>query len=144
MKKLYIHFACIGMLLMCSVAEAKAEVVLVVAKDSPIESLSRHEINDIFLGNATRLPNIGKVVPLDRSEDRIRADFYQDYTGRNLPQIKTHWAKYIFTGRGYPPKTVSSIDELKEVLQKNPNAIGYVTPDKVDGSMKILTMKSDN
>ena len=135
MKNIYIQLACLGTLLMCSAVGAKADVVLVVAKDSPIESLSRHEVNDIFLGNATRLPNVGKVIPLDRSED-------QDYTGRDLPQIKAHWAKYIFTGRGYPPKTVSSIDELKELLSKNPNAIGYVTPDMVDGSMKILTTKN--
>lgn len=144
MKNIYLNIARLSLLLICGAVEAKAEVVLVVAKDSPIESLSRHEVNDIFLGNATRLPNVGKVIPLDRSEDRIRADFYQDYTGRNLPQIKSHWAKNIFTGRGYPPKVVSSIEELKEVLQRNPNAISYVTPDKVDGSMKILTMKSDN
>ena len=142
MKNIYIQLACLGTLLMCSAVGAKADVVLVVAKDSPIESLSRHEVNDIFLGNATRLPNVGKVIPLDRSEDRLRADFYQDYTGRDLPQIKAHWAKYIFTGRGYPPQTVSSIDELKELLSKNPNAIGYVTPDMVDGSMKILTTKN--
>lgn len=142
MKKVSLNITCLSLLLMCSAVEARAEVVLVVAKDSPIESLSRHEVNDIFLGNATRLPNVGKVIPLDRSEDRIRADFYQDYTGRDLPQIKAHWAKYIFTGRGYPPKAVSTIDELKELLQRNPNAIGYVTPDKVDGSMKILTTKN--
>lgn len=129
------------LLLVCNAIEAEAEIVVVVGKNSPIESLSPHEINDIFLGNATSLPKIGKVVPLDRSEDRLRAEFYQDYTGRNLPQIKAHWAKNIFTGRGYPPKTVNSIDELKALLQRNPNAIGYVTADKVDGSLKVLTMK---
>jgi ABC-type phosphate transport system substrate-binding protein len=141
MKKLTLHIVCLGLLLACTAVEAMAEVVLVVGKDSPIDSLSRREVNDIFLGTTTRLPKVGKVIPLDRSEDRLRADFYQDYTGKDLPQVKAHWAKYIFTGRGYPPKTVSSIDELKEMLKRNPNAIGYVTPDKVDNSMKALAVQ---
>jgi ABC-type phosphate transport system substrate-binding protein len=141
MTRRYDKLALIGLLLMCSMAEANAEVVMVVGRNSPIQSLSRHEVNDIFLGNATRLPAIGKVVPLDRNEDRLRADFYRDFTGRDLPQVKAHWAKNIFTGRGYPPRTVDSVEELREVLQKNPNAISYVTPDKVDESMKVLTVK---
>lgn len=137
----YLHVSLLVLLLLSNASAASAEVVVVVGKQSPIANLSRHEINDIFLGSATSLPNIGKVIPLDRSDDKVRAEFYQDYTGKNLSQVKAHWAKNIFTGRGYPPKTVNSIDELKEALQKNPNAIGYTTPDKVDESMKILTMK---
>ena len=140
MTKRYFKLACLSLLL-CSTVEANAEVVLVVGKNSPIESLSRHEVNSIFMGAAVRLPRIGKVTPLDRSEDRLRADFYQNYIGKDLPQVKAHWAKFIFTGRGYPPKAVDSIDELKQALQKNPNAIGYVTPDKVDDSMKVLSLK---
>lgn len=141
MNKRALRHALLSLLLICSTVEANAEVVLVVAKNSPIESLSRHEVEDIFMGAATRLPRIGKVTPLDRSEDRLRADFYQSYIGKDLPQVKAHWAKFIFTGRGYPPKTVATVEELKQALQKNPNAIGYVTPDKVDDTMKVLTMK---
>lgn len=141
MKRLHIQLVCLTLMLMCSAVEAAAEVVLVVSKESPIESVSRHEVSDIFLGSATRLPKVGKVMPLDRVEDDLRAEFYRDYIGRDLSQIKAHWAKNIFTGRGYPPKAVNSLDELKTLLQKNPSAIGYVTPDKVDSSMRILTMR---
>ncbi|HYG32203.1 MAG TPA: hypothetical protein VD810_04350 [Methylophilaceae bacterium] len=140
MKNLHVKLATLGLLLICTAVEAAAEVVVVVGSNSPIQSLSRHDITDIFLGNATSLPNVGKVIPLDRSEDRIRAEFYQDYTGRNLPQVKSHWAKNIFTGRGYPPKAVSSIDELKEVLQRYPNAISYINENQADDTLKILKL----
>lgn len=138
MKKLLINLFCFGLLLICGAVEATAEVVLVVGKDSPIESLSRHEVDDVYLGRARSLPRFGKVIPLDRSEDKIREEFYKGYTGMNLAQVKSHWAKNIFTGRGYPPKVVSNIDELKDVLQKNPNAIGYIASDAVDGSLKVV------
>lgn len=141
MKKHLLNFVCLGLLLVGSMVEANAEVVLVVAKDSPIESLSRHEVNDIFMGSATRLPRVGKVTPLDRGEDNLRAEFYKAYIGKDLPQVKAHWAKFIFTGRGYPPKAVTSLAELKQALQTNPNAIGYVTSESVDGSMKVVSVK---
>lgn len=141
MKKFQVKLATLGLLLMCTAVEAAAEVVVVVGRNSPIQSLDRHNINDIFLGNATTLPNVGKVTPLDSGEESVRAEFYQDFTGRNLSQIKSHWARNIFTGRGYPPKVINSIDELKSLLQSNPKAIGYVRPDKVDESMRVLTLK---
>ena len=68
MKKVQIRLAALTLSLLCCAGEATAEIVVVVGKDSPIASLSPHEINDIFLGNATSLPKIGKVVPVDRSE----------------------------------------------------------------------------
>ncbi|HYG32205.1 MAG TPA: hypothetical protein VD810_04360 [Methylophilaceae bacterium] len=141
MKNLHVKLATLGLVLMCTAVEAAAEVVMVVGRNSPIQSLSRHDITDIFLGNATSLPNVGKVTPLDQGDESVRAEFYQDFTGRNLSQIKTHWARNIFTGRGYPPKAVNSIDELKSLLQRNPKAIAYVRPEKVDESMRVLTLK---
>lgn len=138
MKKVFLQLICASLLLMCGTVEATAEVVLVVAKDSPIESLSRHEVDDVYLGRARSLPKFGKVIPLDRSEDKIREEFYKGYTGMNLAQVKSHWAKNIFTGRGYPPKVVANIDELKDALQKNPNAIGYISSEMVDGSLKVV------
>jgi len=134
------RLAILSLLLLCGAVEAPAEVVVVVSKNSPIESLSRQEINNIFLGNTATLPKVGKIVPFDRGDEKLRSEFYQDFTGRDLPQIKSHWAKIIFTGRGYPPKTVNSIDELKDALQRNPNAISYVTADKIDDSLKVLSV----
>lgn len=118
-------------------ATAQADVVLVVAENSPIESLKRHDVEDIFLGKAASLPKIGKVTPLDRNDEKLREQFYTAYTGKTLSQVKAHWAKIIFTGRGYPPKTVG-LDELKATLRNNPTAIGYMSTEQVDDDLKIL------
>jgi len=139
MKKTYLHAAYLSLLLMCSSLNAMAEVVLVVATGSPLESLSRHDIEDIFLGKTTTLPKIGKITPLDRNDEKLREQFYTTYTGKSLSQVKSHWARIIFTGRGYPPKTVG-LEELKAALRNSSNAIGYMTPDQVDGTIKVLKL----
>lgn len=145
MKKQYLHFFSVAfsmsLMLMSGMAAAATDVVLVVSRNSPIQSLSRDTINDVFMGKITTLPQVGKVIPLDRSEDKLRADFYQAYTGKNLSQIKAHWAKIIFTGRGYPPKTMANIEELKSFLERNPNAIGYVSKDKVDDTLRVVKLE---
>lgn len=135
MKKLHCHILCLGLLLLATVAQA--DVVLVVAKNSTLESLNRHEVEDIFLGKATSLPNFGKVTPLDRNDEKLREQFYAAFTGKTLSQVKAHWARIIFTGRGYPPKTVN-LNDLKTTLRNNPAAIGYVSSDQVDETLRII------
>lgn len=130
---------CIGMLLLLG-GSAHAETVLVVADDSPIHALSRHEVADLFLGNNRKRSRLGPIVPVDQARDELREAFYRIYLDRSLPQVKAHWAKIIFTGRGYPPRTVSGTEELKELLQNNPNALGYVDRSVVDKSLRIVKL----
>lgn len=134
MKKLC-YILCLGLTLIN--ANAQADVVLVAAKNSPLNSLNRHDVEDIFLGKSANLPQIGKVTPLDRNDEKLREQFYAAYTGKTLSQVKAHWAKIIFTGRGQPPKTVG-LDELKTALRNNPTAVGYISAAQVDDTLKIL------
>jgi len=69
----------------------------------------------------------------------VREQFDAAYTGQTLSQIKAYWASIIFAGRGYPPKTVG-IEELKAALRSNPAAIGYMTADNVDDTLKIVRL----
>ena len=138
MKKLCLNFACLSLMLIATAVQA-ADVVLVVGKHSPIESLSRSEIEDIFQGKIASLPKVGKITPLDRGEDSLREQFYATYTGKTLSQVKAYWARIIFTGRGYPPKTVG-LEELKAALRSNPGAIGYMTADNVDGTLRTIRL----
>jgi ABC-type phosphate transport system substrate-binding protein len=134
MKKLC-YILCFSLTLIT--ANAQADVVLVVAENSPLESLNRHDVQDIFLGKSASIPKIGKVTPLDRNDEKLREQFYTAYTNKTLSQVKAHWARIIFTGRGQPPKTVG-LEELKATLRNNPTAIGYMSADKVDDGLKIL------
>jgi len=46
-------------------------------------------------------------VPLDLTEGTaVRSEFYTHYTGQTSAQIKAHWARQIFTGRGQPPQAL--------------------------------------
>lgn len=118
-----------------------AEVVVVVSSQNPIETLSRAQITDIYLGRMIRFPNGNPVKPIDLSErSPARSEFYSRYLGLSQSLIKAHWSKLIFTGRGQPPPTVASGDAMAELVAENPNAIGYLSLDFLDERLRIVTI----
>lgn len=86
-----------------------------------------------------RFPNGSPAVPIDQAEaSAAREAFYTQVTGKSAAQIKAHWSKIIFTGRGKPPKAVSNGIEARTLIAANPRAIGDIDRDSVDGSVKVL------
>jgi ABC-type phosphate transport system substrate-binding protein len=118
---------------------AHADVVAVVSAKNPNTSLSKNQIADIFLGKAARFPDGSLAVPVDLTEGAaLRNEFYLKLTGKSAAQLKTHWSKIIFTGRGQPPKAVADSAEIIKLLATNTNGIGYIEQDKVDSSVKVV------
>jgi ABC-type phosphate transport system substrate-binding protein len=118
-----------------------AEVVVVVSSQNPIETLSRAQITNIYLGRMNRFPNGNPVNPVDLSESSpARSEFYSRYLGQSPSQIKAHWSRLIFTGRGQPPPTVSSGHAMAELVAENPNAIGYLSPEFLDKRLRVVSI----
>jgi ABC-type phosphate transport system substrate-binding protein len=123
--------------LLASAATA-GEVVVVSAKD-PLTTLSKEQVVDIFLGRMTDFPDGRRVVPIDQAEGSPARDaFYLKFADKSPAQIKAHWSKIIFTGRGQPPLAVSNGAEVKKLISANQGNIGYIDERMVDSSVKVL------
>lgn len=128
-----------GLALSLSGITTLADVVAVVSSRSPVTALSKNQVVDIFLGRVSRFPDGEPALPIDQAEgSAARDEFYAKFAGKSAAQIKAHWAKIIFTGRGQPPEEVSNSIEVKKLVVKNPNAIGYIERSMVDGSVRVL------
>lgn len=131
--------AVVGLALSLGAGAAVADVVAVVSARSPVTALSKAQVADIFLGRTALLPDGEQAAPIDQTEgSAARDEFYARFAGKSAAQIKAHWSKIIFTGRGQPPKEVSNSIEVKKRVAENPNAIGYIDPSLVDGSVRVL------
>jgi ABC-type phosphate transport system substrate-binding protein len=118
------------------------DVVAVVSAKSPLTSLKADQVADIFLGKTSRFPDGSQAVPIDLGEDSPARDrFYAQFTGKSPAQVKAHWSKIIFTGRGQPPRQASTANEAKKLIAENPNAIGYIDPREVDNSVRVLASR---
>jgi ABC-type phosphate transport system substrate-binding protein len=122
-----------------SLAAGAEDIVAVVSAKSPIVALNSEQVADIFLGKTTRFPDGSAAIPIDQNEDSPDRDrFYAQYTGKSPAQVKAHWSKLIFTGRGQPPKQVANGAEAKRAVAQNPHAIAYIDNRLVDSSVRVL------
>ncbi|MDZ7782318.1 MAG: hypothetical protein U5K56_05000 [Halioglobus sp.] len=134
-------FGCM-LALSLAVGPALADVVVVVSRQNPVTSLTRAQLADVYLGRLSRFPNGEPVVPIDQREGAdVRTEFYNDYLGQSPAQIKAHWSKLIFTGRGQPPRSVADGTAMIELIADNPGTIGYIDPDQVNDDVRILSIE---
>ena len=116
-----------------------AEVVAIVSARSPVAALTPAQVADIFLGKASRFPNGMQAQPIDLPEESaVRDRFYLKYTGKAPSQVKAHWSKMIFTGRGQPPREARGASEARKLVAENPAAIGYIDQEFVDSSVRVV------
>jgi ABC-type phosphate transport system substrate-binding protein len=132
----------LGISLILGMATAHGDVVAVVSGRNAVVSLSKNQLVDIFLGRSVRFPNGDPAVPIDQAEGTdARNEFYSRFAGKTATQIKAHWSKVIFTGRGQPPRAVSNSAEIKKLLASNLNVIGYIEESAVDDSVKVVRIE---
>ncbi len=131
-----------GIVLGLHACGAAAEVVAVVSARSPLTALSKSQAADIFLGKSSHYPDGSPAVPIDQAEgSAARDEFYSAVAGKSAAQLKAHWSKIIFTGRGQPPREAANNAELRKRLAENPSAIGYIEQNAADASVKVLVMR---
>jgi ABC-type phosphate transport system substrate-binding protein len=134
-----ISLATTALILGLSISAASADVVAVVSSKSPITSLSKSQVIDIFLGKRSRFPDGTSAVPIDQAEgSEARDEFYSRFAAMSAAQLKAFWSKIIFTGRGQPPTAVGTGLDAKKLVVANPNAIGYIDQSLVDSSLRVV------
>ena len=116
-----------------------AQVAVVVGAKSDIPTLTADQISGIFLGKTDKFPSGSTALPLDQaSGSSVRGTFYDKVTGKSEAQVKSAWSRLVFSGKGTPPKEVTSSSEVKKLLSTNQNAIGYIEKNAVDSSVKVI------
>ena len=121
---------------------AAAEIVIVVSPQNPTTALTKNEVSNIFLGKTNYFPGDGNAVPIDQPEgSQPRIAFYLDISNKQPADIKAHWSKMVFTGRGQPPMVVNGDAQVKRTLASQPEGIGYIDSTSVDERVKVLVIQ---
>jgi ABC-type phosphate transport system substrate-binding protein len=137
-----IEFSLVALVLSVSVIAEAGEAVTVVSPERPETALSKNEVRDIFLGRRHRFPNGEKATPIDQPENSpVRNEFYSNVIGKSPAQIKSHWSKIVFTGRGNPPKDVLNDTEVKQAVKNDSGIIGYIDKQSTDERVRVLGLE---
>lgn len=116
-----------------------AGVLVVAGAHSPLTTLSKSQLGEIFLGKLTALPDGLRVVPVDQPESSpLRDEFYSEVANKSAAQARAYWAKLHFTGRGVPPREATGSSDIKKILNSTPGAISYIDQSALDSSVKVI------
>jgi hypothetical protein len=111
---------------------AHAELVVVVsAKASSPPSIE--VVCQAYLGK-TKVPE-----PVNLPEkNALRDEFYSKACHKDPAQVRSIWAKLIFTGNAALPKEADSGGDLKKLVAADPGRVGYLEKKDVDASLKVI------
>lgn len=121
---------------------AWAELVVVVSSENSTTELSRAELSGIFLGRRSRFPNGDSAVPLNqRANSDAYTLFYMQYLNMTRAQVRSHWSRLIFTGRGQPPRTVPNGSTMADAIADDARGIGYLDIELVDERLRVVRIE---
>lgn len=127
---------CIASIGMTTSAFAGNVVIVHPKNDAEI---SAKDLQRLYLAKKKKFSNGAAVIPLNHKDDvAIRVAFDQEMTGKSPSQMKSYWAKLVFTGKEVPFKQVENDAEMIELVSKNESAIGYVNESSITSSVKVI------
>lgn len=131
MKKVILLMVSLSILLFghLSVANETRAFKVIVHASNPESELTKQEISKLFLKKVKKWKSSKEaVLPVDLiSDSPVREKFSKAIHGRKVSSVKAYWQKQIFSGRGVPPEEKGSDKEILEYVEKNVDAIGYVS-----------------
>lgn len=128
----------IALFFIVSHVQASADGVVIV---NPANSaaLSKSDVQNIFLAKAKSFPDGVSVSPVNLSENNAtRSEFEDAVCEKSDSQMKSYWAKLLFTGKAIPIKQLDGDQEVIDFVSKNRDAIGYVDSSSVTDSVKVV------
>jgi len=123
----------------CILGQAQAELAIIAHKSNANANMDPSDLARIFLGKSGNFPSGDTAVPIDQVDSSpVYSEFYQKVANKTPSQLKAYWSRLIFTGKGQPPRALSSAAEIKELIASNPNLVGYINSNEIDDSIKVL------
>ncbi|NRB25380.1 hypothetical protein [Shewanella sp.] len=133
------YLAALVILMLCVPIHAEGELLVVVSRESRVESLTKIEVVDLFMGRYVNFPNGDKAKVFDLApQSEIKGQFYQRLVSRTEAQIDAYWARLLFSGRNSPPEETESPGQLIEELVNSSQGIGYISSQDLTDSLKVV------
>jgi len=114
---------------------ATESLVVIAHPGSHIDSMSRAQVINLFLGRYKKLPSGERAVVLDNIARKEL--FYQRLVNKTLAEINAYWARLTFSGQTTPPRQEDEMQVLRRVAS-TPGAVSYVDKRFVDDRVRIV------
>ncbi len=120
-------------------AWAQPSIVVVVHKDSVVQSFSRTELIDLYMGRYTTLANHQAAQLIDQPEKSpIRQQFYRSLVNKSVAEVNAFWARLLFVGRSTPPTMLSDVKQIVAAVSEDKNGVAYLYERDLTDSLRVV------
>jgi hypothetical protein len=109
-------------------------IVVITGLDMPVQSLTREQIADIFLG---RMPPGERWRPIDSDDEEAREKFYRGVANISSNRARAIWARVVFSSWLAPPREMTAAQAAAAVREET-FAIAYVREDQAPHDVRVL------
>jgi len=138
--KLKIFLLTLLLMFMCSGSYA-ADIVLITDKSNSVDKISATDAKNIFLGKKKRWDDGSIIIPIVQKDQKVADQFNKTIVKKTSSQFDLFWRKAVFTGTGAPPTEVEDNDAMKKMVTSKTGAIGYITADALDDTVKKVEVQ---
>lgn len=113
---------------------------VIVHQDNPTQTLTAKDLKMIFLGDKTTWQDRQPIIVAALKNGEVHKEFLREIVKLSPMKFAMHWKQKIFTGSatGSQINFFKSEEKLKEYVKANPAAIGYISVDSVDDTVKEI------
>lgn len=119
-------------------ALANSQILIIANKNLPIDSLTKDQIKNIFLGTTTRWQDKSTITFVTLQKNDVHKIFVRKYTNKSSDQFRAFWRRQLFTGKGKIPKTYKTEQALIQFIAQTKGSIGYVSKSADIDNVKLI------
>lgn len=121
---------------------ARADVVVIVHPDNPVQTLTPRQVSDLYLGRTRSIgageQKIAVSIYEHPIDSHLRKSFFRCLNGMDIKQLNAYWARLRFSGEILPPISLPDNHSVLDIVSHNRNAIGYVDADATSNAVKVV------
>jgi ABC-type phosphate transport system substrate-binding protein len=129
----------LGLLILLS-SLSVADVAVIVHPQN-VQAFDKSSISRLFLGKDRTFANKETAFLFALPESSpATLEFNNKVLDKSAKQLKSHWSRLVFTGKGVPPNEMASDIDVINEIKHNVNAIGYVDVAAVTKDVKVVAV----
>lgn len=137
MKTLIRNLVCSSVF--CALSGVAFAEVAVIVNPANADAITKDDIQKIYLAKTKTFPGGKTAIPVDQAEGSpVRVEFVTKVIEKDEAQMKSYWSRLIFTGKGVPPKVAANDAEVKDMVARNPDVIGFIDAAAADATVKVV------
>jgi ABC-type phosphate transport system substrate-binding protein len=119
-----------------------ADYQVIVHPTNANDSLTRDQVERMFLKRLVKWEGGAIVSPVDQARDSgARAAFTKGVHRKTVGAVVSYWQQQIFAGRGIPPAEMANDAAVLAFVAANPGAIGYITGTATATGVKVVAIR---